>query len=258
MATAAAAPLPIALQINCGFCRVSIKELSNNSKFKRTNIDIEARERKFREQFLYQLAGESVADMFTTSSSDRTSLFNRHCNVIVNMFSKKWKTTASRLQYLSTFSKSAWEKLSQLEKKHTISNCQQCHQKHLEIQKTFPGKPIFEDSFCTAVSELISHATKKTKNQTVVSLLNVLFKRSLENLLLSLMKCPQVGLQKKRLSNEIREKRKLCRSIRDDINEQFYPSSTNKCHQGREKVTHLPHTPKGSKYICKVYQLEPR
>lgn len=54
----AAAPLPVALHFNCGFCQVSIKELSmtmmNKSvKSWKADSDKELREKKFCEQFVF-------------------------------------------------------------------------------------------------------------------------------------------------------------------------------------------------------------
>ena len=111
------AAVPVSLQINCGFCRVAIKKLSSRkNKFKRAQIDIDAREKKFREQFsTFDELDESCVILTQTETQRMSRQFNQHCNEVLNMFSKKWTTAAVRLEYLSNFSISSWEKLSQQE-----------------------------------------------------------------------------------------------------------------------------------------------
>ncbi len=226
-----AAMIPVALQMNCGFCRVAIKELSNDHKFQRQKIDIETRENKFQQQFS-SFSELDQSSIFNKTNTQRTCLFNRHCNQVLSMFSKKWITTSARLDYLSSFSILAWEKLSELEKrKHSLSNCERCQQKYNLLQTKFPGKPVFENTLCSAVSEIISSSTQKTKSKAVTSVLSPIdnaFKAKFgESFTTTVTKhCPKLGLQKKVTPNDTRnEKRKLCRIIRDDMNEQLSDST---------------------------------
>ena len=96
----ATAGLPVPLQFNCGFCRVSINELSSNSKahckFHRDHINQVTREEAFRQQFSCMNFDEELFK----KPDKLPSLFNRRCNQVMNFFSKKWNPCPSRLEYI--------------------------------------------------------------------------------------------------------------------------------------------------------------
>ena len=157
-----AATVPLPLKFNCGFCRVSIKELSSH--------DDETREKKFKEQFSSALNLDD--SLFSVKSERHTPFFNRRCSDVKKWFTKKWDPSSSRVDYLSTFSISKWEALSTQDKrKHSLSQCERCRQKYNDLQKSFPAKPVFENELCSKVSEIISHGNQATKKKTVESVL---------------------------------------------------------------------------------------
>ena len=81
---AAAPGIPIALSMNCGFSRVAIKELSHH-KQSRQNINLLAREDKFKELFSSSFELEESAALFERSPK-HGSLFNKICTEVLNMF----------------------------------------------------------------------------------------------------------------------------------------------------------------------------
>ena len=84
----ATAGLPVPLQFNCGFCRVSINELSTSSKahskFHRDQINQVTREEAFRQQFSCMNFDEELFK----KPDKLPSLFNRRCNQVMNFFLK--------------------------------------------------------------------------------------------------------------------------------------------------------------------------
>ena len=73
---------------------------------------------------------------------------------------------------------------------------------------------------------MISHATQKSKKEAMASVLtpidNAVKAKFGESFATVVSNCPKLGLQKKPTAQEKRsEKRKLCRQIRDDMNEQL-------------------------------------
>ena len=73
------------------------------------------------------------------------SNFNRHCDYILDCFTKKWNSNSTCVQYLETFSTKNWEAIP-LEKKvsHSLTKCSSCAEQYLEIQRSFPAFPCYE------------------------------------------------------------------------------------------------------------------
>ena len=69
--------------------------------------------------------------------------FDRHCEAIIAMFSKRWNPSAQvKVNYEATQN---WRALtSEKQQEHSLSNCVACSRNHLKLQQTFPGKPVFE------------------------------------------------------------------------------------------------------------------
>ena len=63
-------------------------------------------------------------------------------------FSTSWKPIKQhRDEYKSTFSSEKWKALPKNEKKpHLMSKCVVCAEKHIELQKSYPRLPCFENS----------------------------------------------------------------------------------------------------------------
>ena len=228
MASLSKTTLDVSIHFNCGYCRVAIKDLSNEHKFNRRLLNVQSIEEKFRKLFVCFDLNE---DLFV-KPVPHPSLFDRRCTQVLNTFSKKWKSPAMRTRYLVHFSICNWEKLSATEKKkHSLSKCERCRQKNLELQSSFPGA-VYDDDLCTKVSNMISVTTQKNKKAALQSVLNPLnnaFKAKFgENFTTTLTKCSpkETKVQKKRTPTDVREeKRKLCREIRDSMNEQLSAST---------------------------------
>ena len=69
------------------------------------------------------------------------------CDKILDGFKKKWPegVVIHKNEYLAVFSRGKWFELPSIEKEyHTLSNCRRCNDKHLQYQKVFPLKPVYE------------------------------------------------------------------------------------------------------------------
>ena len=133
-------PIPITLQINCGYARVAIRELSSPERMK-SRLEVAHEQR--RQDFLQLFSSEK----FTIPEEYRSSTnrqFNKHCDKILDYFSSKWHPPSKRLEYLSVFSPENWKHLTTSEmEKHTLSSCTACYINHQSLQECFPGKPVF-------------------------------------------------------------------------------------------------------------------
>ena len=117
-------PIPIPLQINCGYARVAIRELSSPEKFKnRTEIANEQRRQGFLR--LFSSATYNIPDQYQSGGSRQ---FDKHCDRILNHISSKWHPSAKRSEYLSMFSIENWKHLTSSDKgKHTLAFCAACY-----------------------------------------------------------------------------------------------------------------------------------
>jgi len=121
--------MSVALAFNCGFARVAVKELT--------------RDRAQEFQNLSYCIIPNTRWIFWKKSS-RQSLFTRHCNKILDAFSRRWHPAEGHKDYLTTFSLSTWRALSDVEKtKHTLSNCSACAVHFKNLQEQFPMKPYY-------------------------------------------------------------------------------------------------------------------
>ena len=218
--------MPISLLVNCGFARTAIRELSTKHKGQHHK-----RADAFKEQF-QSSTFQIPENYFQITKHDST--FNRRCERILSGFAKRWHPSESRKEYLDTFSKSAWQKLTKDEReKHTLSKCSACALEHSAIQATFPLKPIFE---CTSTLDSIykHQGTSKTEEASVtrqvLTSVNLYHKqtfgKSLTQSVTSL--CPEEQIEKKRTPAEKKkERRTLLRKIRNKENQELAQTSMN-------------------------------
>ena len=130
---------PIALQINCGFARVAIKELTPSN---RSNLNELARMEQFRDIFS-MLIFKLNTELFQLDNKGQQP-FDRKCDMILESLRSKWHPTAKRMEYISTFSIQNWKSLSQAQQAmHTLASCEGCYYSYKELQEAFPGKPMF-------------------------------------------------------------------------------------------------------------------
>ena len=117
-------PIPITLQINCGYARVAIRELSSPERMKSR---LEVAHEQHRQDFLQLFSSEK----FTIPEEYRSSTnrqFNKHCDKILDYFSSKWHPPSKRLEYLSFHQKIGnilplvrWKSTHFLHAQHAIS-----------------------------------------------------------------------------------------------------------------------------------------
>ena len=153
-------PIPVILQVNCGYARAAIRELSSPEELKsRKEIAFEGCRQNFLSLFS-SVTTYGIPEEYQISGNRN---FNNTCEKILDNFSKKWHPSSKRLEYLSCFSTENWKHLASCEKdKHTLAFCVACYNDHHELQRCFPGKPMYippdpiislPDSQCTITEE---------------------------------------------------------------------------------------------------------
>jgi len=138
---------PVSLQVNCGFCRVAIYEITN-AKGGRQGINKD--DRTFQNMFA-DIPKFGLEENYFIPDGLRPSKFNRHCDSVLDTMKRKWHPQEAKHAYLEIFSLDKWKSLPVKEKeKHSISECQGCLQKdYIELQNVYPGKPIYNPSVVT-------------------------------------------------------------------------------------------------------------
>ena len=123
-----------------------------------------------------------ISPSYFDASSDRGSLFYRHCDKIIESWSKKWHPPENRLKYESTFSMANWKALSaQEQEKHTLVRCHECCNKHQALQQSFPLKPCYSEEPLVAVNaQKLEKLGKKEATRTILAELNDLFSSKFE------------------------------------------------------------------------------
>lgn len=129
--------IPLVLQMNCGYARGAIFELSKGQH----KAEVAKQFRKlFSSPPGFLNSSPSYWDVYYRGSG----CFERHRNCICDCFRKSWRPPELRNEYISSFSVSKWLDLSAAEqKKHTMSNCLACANDHLSLQKGFPTLPYY-------------------------------------------------------------------------------------------------------------------
>jgi len=146
---------PIAFVLNCGYSRGFIWECEHPSNDENNDegesvhvISNLQRAENFQQLFSDCPSFRMPNDYWEfTDPNHCTSAFDRHCQYILNCFSKRWnpRLCLSRKDYLKTFSTNNWKKMSLEEKqKHSLSKCNACAIEHSDLQNSFPGLPCYE------------------------------------------------------------------------------------------------------------------
>ena len=108
---------PISLNVNCGFARVAIRELTPCD---RKCLNHEERASKF--QSLYTGYQYAIPDDYFTCKYGKKhhSQFNRDCEKILKGFANKWHPHNTKKEYTEKFSISTWHALSAAENQVTL------------------------------------------------------------------------------------------------------------------------------------------
>lgn len=164
---------PISLQVNCGFARVAILELSHIQKFKKiSEIDHTTRTAKFLDMFPENIGSGKTTEYWYGSGG--ISTFDRHCNYILDAFAKKWHPTEHLRLYIETFSVKNWNILPfGTRLRHSISSCISCARNYYDLQKIFPGLPIFS---CPPIANIPNDSNEKEVTGTILQELNNSYK----------------------------------------------------------------------------------
>ena len=147
----------IGTNVNCGFARVAMKELSENvDEFKRLF------------QHPLHIPDEYFDSMYGGKKSSRYIV---QCNQIKAAFLKRWQPSNAREQYKATFSLLQWDRLAQTERvKHSLEKCNACFCNYYTIQKTFPLKPCYTP--CEININLANDVNQETFIQVSLEALN--------------------------------------------------------------------------------------
>ena len=115
-----------------------------------------------------------IPPSYFDASSNRGSLFNRHCDKIIEGWRKKWHPSENRLKYETTFSMANWKALNTHEQqKHTLTRCQECCNEHQVLQQSFPLKPCYLDQPLVVVNaQKLERLGKKEGTRTTLAELN--------------------------------------------------------------------------------------
>ena len=134
---------PVSLKVNCGYARTAIRELTpTKTGLHGRYVQSAKRSQEFRQ--LFDIPTYALQSSIFESDSSHSSTFDKMCDTVLNMFSKKWHPSTARIEYTATFSTAKWKALSDESKsKHTLSNCEACYYEFQHLQETFPVKPVF-------------------------------------------------------------------------------------------------------------------
>jgi hypothetical protein len=159
------------LDFNCGFARCAIRELT--PKVRNAVLDKQQIITGFQELFK-DCPDYGIPPSYFDASSNRGSLFNRHCNKIVEGWSKKWHPSENRSKYESTFSMANWKALTAQDKqKHSLACRQECCNEHQILQQSFPLKPCYlEEPLVVVNAQKLEKLRKKEGTRTALAELN--------------------------------------------------------------------------------------
>ena len=132
----------ISMKINCGYARTAIRELTLASRAKHGIIHKPNRSSEIRK--LFDRPTHKIPSVFLNSHNTKWSPFDKLCEFVGEMFSKKWTSLSKRVGFTSTFSIEKWRAVPECKKsKHTLSKCDACFNKYKQPQRDFPGKPMY-------------------------------------------------------------------------------------------------------------------
>ena len=157
-------PIPVILQINCGYSRAAIRELSSPEELKsRKEIAFERCRQKLLSLFS-SVTTYSIPEEYQISGNRN---FNNTCEKILDNF-KKWHPSSKRLEYLSCFSTESWKHLASCEKdKHTLAFCVACMHVimiTMNYNIAFPVNPCISHLTLSSRSQIHNVLSQRKKN----------------------------------------------------------------------------------------------
>lgn len=197
--------------INCNYARVAVRHFSNkhlpsSRRFPKGSIP------KILADYNHHFAGnENLKGTY--------SLASRKFPTISQRFNRRWNPKEVREEYLTTFSVTAWKKLSLEEKQqHTLHKCKACETQYQALSAAFPcklgnkKKPLI---FFNEKDLLSPTRFGRKALQELNTLTEENFAKPVQDVLID---TPRSRLSKKPTSDERkRERRRVEREVRDDI-----------------------------------------
>ena len=222
----------IPLQINCGYARTAIRELTSTSRAKHRGV-VHKLQRATEFRQLFDLPTYELPSNLFDSCATKWSPFDKHCDTIVKLFLKKWHPTAKRVEYTNTFSIEKWKALPESEKsKHTLSKCKACC--HEDIQKAFPGKPVYTPPIPPPIINqenipLNTISNEKELGRKVLQEINSVWQDKFDHPITKVIPkiMPEANLTEKETKSKRRaQSRKQKRQIVQEVNQQLAKNAT--------------------------------
>ncbi len=220
----------LSLTINCGFARVAMYQITmelTNNRGRRVPIPLDTRQAEF--QALFQgCPNFGLSESFFTREGPN-SQFERYCTVVLNTMKKKWHPNHAKSAYISAFSKSKWQVLPDTMKNtHSLTECEGCYNSYLELQKTYPAKPVHNPSVVSFDPNALKSMGVKRFTEQCTKDLNEAYRQTVgKSFVDQLAKIPQLGVQKRKsATKKKKEKREVLRNIRNHINHQLADNAT--------------------------------
>ena len=197
--------------INCNYARVAIRHFSS----KRLPSS-----RRFPKGIKPKILADYNHHFTDNENLKGTySLASRKFPIICQHFNRRWNTTEVREEYLTTFSVTAWKKLSPEEKRqHTLQKCKACETQFQVLSAAFPcklgnkKKPLI---FFNKKDLLSPTRFGRKALQELNTLTEENFGKPIQDVLID---TPRSRLSKKPTSDERkRERRRVEREVRDDM-----------------------------------------
>lgn len=206
------------LEVNCGFARVAIRELTPKIHG-RQSIDTQKRALEFRELFKDCSNYGIENSYFEQDKND--SMFNRDCSRILKVFKKRWNPKEARVEYEEAFSLAKWKALSTDKKQlHTLSKCKACLKDHCNKQMTFPQSPYYKEEIVTINTQCLEALGQKQATPQALAEINTTFTKAFDSSFTDLLVKHSKEVQKKPTASEKKKKlRSIYRHCRDQENE---------------------------------------
>ena len=216
------------LQINCGYARTAIRELTPKCKHQLTPTTNQHRKCEF--QKLFSCFSHPYNE--TTQHSNGISPFDTHCAKVLTAFSKKWNPPQARLDYEKQFSIENWKALTtEKQQEHSLSNCIACSRNHMELQKTFPAGPVYNSPSYIALSlPSITEGSKRSEKQEVRAVLgelNAQWESRYDHKITSVLPtmAPECNLARKQTRVEVKRKE----TNEEENSYPYFPTDEGEC-----------------------------
>lgn len=153
----------ITVEVNCGFSRTAIRELTNRNKGCSNDSDAQNRALEF--QNLFKDCPKYFHNgSYFDSCGYNGSQFDRDCKSVLLHFHKKWHPKESRLDYEKQFSIENWKALpTHKQKGHTMAKCEACRDEYYHYQQNYPQGPHFNPVPILSVDVQELHRLGKAK-----------------------------------------------------------------------------------------------